>query len=429
MTLASGYLNISVHFTLHAFSREHANALSDHVAEKLHAELGASSSERWMACPGSVQLSRGMPDETSPYAQEGTRAHAVAELALRRNVDPGMWVGLEVEGAEVEEEMADFVRLFTEHCESLRQYCSHSWVEKRFNLKDLNPPGPMFGTADFVAYDSANRHLYVVDLKYGSGVVVEVEGNPQLRYYALGALLSLGTEHPVDRVTITIVQPRAYHPDGVVRSETLGVEDLLAFSVDLMAAAREALKPDAKLQVGDHCRFCRAKPICPAQREAAEQVAMVQFDVLPEHRPPAPAELPDELFEEMLPKLAILEDWIKSMYAHAYNKLQAGEKVEGFKLVNKRPTRKWLNEEDAKQWLESRGFTPDDYQETKMKSPAQVEKLLGKAKKDLPEEFIVKVSSGVKMVPAHDPAPEVLLTPGSEFDVLPASTSNPNEGK
>src|SRR5690606_12070263 len=102
-------------------------------------------------------------------------------------------------------------------------------------------------------------------------------------------------------ITITIVQPRAYHPDGSIRSETMPVEELLAFSVELMDAARETLKPDAALQVGDHCRFCKAKPICPAYRAEAERVAMVEFDDMPVHRPPEPESLPDDLFHEMLP--------------------------------------------------------------------------------------------------------------------------------
>jgi hypothetical protein len=137
------------------------------VAEKSHSELGASVAARWMACPGSVQLSRGRPNESSAFAQEGTAAHALGELCLRRGADPATFVGTTLDGVEVDADMAEHVRVYVDYCRRIPQ--GYAWIEKQFNLGALNPPGPMFGTADFVARDVPSRTLDVVDLKYGKG--------------------------------------------------------------------------------------------------------------------------------------------------------------------------------------------------------------------------------------------------------------------
>lgn len=322
--------------------------------EKIHSELGASVASRWMPCPGSIRLSRQVPKPpTSDFAQEGTRAHAVAELSLSKNVDPGFFLGMALEGGEITEEMADFVTIFTDHCRELETLAGkeNTWVERRFNLGLLNPPAPMFGTADFVAYISDSHTLHVVDLKYGAGVVVEVKGNKQLRYYALGAALSLDTaKYPIDVVTITIVQPRAGHPDGVIRSETISYLELIEFGAELMADAKATMDPNAPLVAGAHCRFCPASGVCPAQRANAVAVAQAEFDVVPVVLPPPPATLTMEQLADYLPRLNILEDWIKSVRAHALAATERGE-MPGYKLVAKRATRKWSDEDGAATYL------------------------------------------------------------------------------
>lgn len=373
-----------------------------------------------MACPGSIRLSAEVPDSQGSnqtfYAAEGTAAHALAELALKRNVEPDTFVGIELEGFVVDEDMAAYVKVFTDYVRGTPH--APRWVEKQFNLAALNPPAPMFGTADFVGYDAPARILEVVDLKYGQGVVVNVNGNPQLRYYGLGALLSMDLKHfPVEKVKITIVQPRALHPNGPIRSEEISVEELVEFAGELLEAARATLKPDAPLHAGSHCRFCPASGRCPEQRNRAQLVAQSDFAVT-DFKPPAPGLLTPQQFSTMLGQLHILDDWMKAMRAHAQAMLERGEEVPGFKLVQKRATRKWADEDAAIAWLEAKGNVHEEIFEMDLKSPAQIEKLVGK--KNLPPELVVKVSSGTSMVPDSDPRPEVVMSLGQEFPALPS---------
>jgi hypothetical protein len=399
------------------------------VPEKIHSELGASVASRWMACPGSIRLSREVArPTTTSFAQEGTRAHAVAELCLSKGVEPDIYEGMDIEGGIVDANMVEFVRVFVGRCRALQQECSHFWIERKFNLAALNPPGPMYGTADHVAYDTVARTLYVDDLKYGQGVLVEVKGNKQLRYYALGAALSLDpAQYPIDKVVITITQPRIGHPDGVIRSEEVAYLELIEFAAELMAAARATLAPDAALAAGDHCRFCPASGVCPEQRNRALAVAESEFDVVaPEpFTPPSPETIPVEQFSAMLGHLHILESWSSAMWTRALQMLERGEDVPGFKLVAKRATRKWNDTDTVEQVLVAEGYKPDEiFEPRKIKSPAQIEKLM--KKKPFAEALgaaVSKESSGYKIAAASDPAPAIqLLSVGEEFALLPPAT-------
>jgi hypothetical protein len=317
--------------------------------------------------------------------------------------------------------MREHVDVYVAHCRALMARCIGDWwVERQFDLAKLQPPAPMYGTSDFVAYEAKARVLHVVDLKYGAGVPVEVNGNPQLRYYALGALLSLdSTLYPVDHVEITIVQPRAHHSDGAVRSERIDVVSLIEFGAELIAAANIALSPDAPLVPGaKQCRFCPAAGVCPAQRDHAQSLAQIEFAVEP-NLPPAPETMPIEMVVEMLPQLDVLEDWIRAMRAHVSARLEAGIDVPGYKLVMKRAMRRWIDEAGVVQMLTSLGYEPDEMYERSLKSPAQIEKLLGK--RDFADHLAFlteKKSSGTKMVPASDPAPAVVITRGEEFALI-----------
>jgi hypothetical protein len=331
-----------------------------------------------------------------------------------------------IEGVEVDDDMADNVGVYVDYCDNIRLREDY-WIEQRFNLGALNPPAPMFGTADFVAYDPAVKQLQVVDLKYGQGVVVEVEGNKQLRYYALGAVLA----HPelaIEQVVITVVQPRALHPDGFIRSEVVTYEELVGFAGDLLDAARRTQDPDAPLATGPHCRFCPAIAICPAKHSEAQSIAQTEFSAMPEAVPPAPDTLPPEVFAEVLVKAPLLEAWLTAVRAEAVRRLERGEEVKGFKLVAKRATRRFSDPDDAVEYLKASGYDGDEILETKIKSPAQIEKLFPK-KKLPPELQVVKVSSGYTMVPDHDKREAVVLSAAHEFAALPGASSTETEGK
>ncbi len=389
-------------------------------AERAHAALGASSAHRWMACPGSIRLSEAAPPQgRSVHSDEGTAAHELAERALSTGLPASTWIGTALEGVEVTEDMAAHVQTYVDICRELQQAADRVWIEHKFSLGKLNPPGPMFGTNDFACYVAATKTLYIRDLKFGQGVVVEVVGNKQLRYYALGALLSPDMEGlPIDTIDIGIVQPRAYHPDGVCRTEPVPVMDLLEFTGELLQAAAATQDPAAPLAVGSHCRFCPAKAFCPEQKRVAEDTALIAFsDVQP--TPPAPETLPQQVFEEILGKLDVLEDWIVALKQRAQRELEAGRPVKGFKLVQKRATRKWTDPDQVAQYLLAQGEDAETvYEPRTLKSVAQIEKLIGK--KHLPTQYVIAESSGLAMVPESDRRPAVL--PGQEFAAIPAAT-------
>lgn len=397
------------------------------VPEKSHAELGASVADRWMNCPGSVNLSRGQPNYETEHSRAGTVAHHVAQMCLEKVVDADVYLDTTIDGIDVDEEMTEAVQVFVDYCRSLcggriDALTPYYWVEQKFSLAALNPPGPMFGTADFVSYDPASKTLHVVDLKYGKGVLVEAKGNPQLRYYGLGAVLAVGGGKEIEHVQLTIVQPRAFHPEGVVRHDNIDYLDLLDFADDLVAAAKRTLEPDAPLVPGKHCRFCPAASICPAQRERVQSLTQMSFEVDEPAPPPPPEMLPVPVLARILSNTVVIEAWLKAAKAHGQRLLEEGSvspEALGMKLVPRRANRQWsADERTVGAWLESEGYAKArEMYEQKRKSVAQVEKMVGK--KNFPAEFAVKPDTGYTMVPMSDKREGVLLAPQDVFPALP----------
>jgi Protein of unknown function (DUF2800) len=233
-----------------------------------HALLSASGAARWMACPGSIRLSEGIADRPSSYAEEGTTAHELAARCLRARRQDAAAV-------TTDPEMTAPIDIYLEAVRAVIEPGDRLLVEHRVDLGPLDPPVPMFGTADAIVIKPKRRQLHVFDLKYGSGVPVEAEGNVQGRYYALGALLAAG--HEIDTVEVTIVQPRFPHPAGPVRREIVLALELLVWGHELLAAAHRALAPEAPLAPGPHCRFCPAQGTCPALHEHALASAQDDF--------------------------------------------------------------------------------------------------------------------------------------------------------
>jgi len=376
-------------------------------------------------------MSRGIPGSSSSYADEGTAAHELGEKALRSGGMPHAFMGQTFNGFPVTQDMANNVNVYVEHVRSLQAEAGvGGLLEHRFSLKNLNPPAPMSGTADFVLHDKKKKRLHVVDLKYGAGVPVDVNDNPQLMYYALGAVVSLGLTQQVNDVYMTIVQPRIDHPDGPVRTQVLTPTDLLDFSIDLLAGADRALVENAPLQSGSHCRFCKAHAICPKVREEAMEVLGTEFDLVPiedgevSQTPPDPRLMTLEQIATLLPKFDAVEDWMRSVRAFAFSEAEGGKQIPGYKLVAKQAHRKWaVPEADvvsfAKAEMEAKvkDFNLDYLYERSLVSPAQMEKLLGyKSKQKLPGELVSKKSSGNTLVGIDDPRPAVnLLSAVDEF--------------
>jgi hypothetical protein len=388
---------------------------------KTHVELGGSTAKRWMSCPGSVRMSRGRPNYATDHSKAGTAAHAVGELSLRNNLDPEGFDGTTVEGVLVDADMVAAVKVYVDYCRELMQEPGAEWwIEKRVSLAALNPPDDMEGTTDFGIYKPQLRELEIVDFKNGSGVVVEAVDNPQLIYYAIGLILALGAGYQIDTVKMTIVQPRAPHHEGVVRSATMDYNDVLAFAGELLNAARMTQAPDAPLIPGSHCRFCPASAVCPAQADHAQALAQTAFVDLPVSAPPAPETLPPEILGEILTGIPVLKDWIAAVEAHAARELEAGNPVPGRKLVEgKKGNRRWKDPKEVEDWyLRNIGGSEDELYVRTLKSPAQVEKLVGK--KNLPAELVEQPAGRPIMVADDDPRPALELSPGQTFLALPS---------
>lgn len=396
------------------------------LPEKAHASLGASSADRWMNCPGSIRMSDGLPNTDTVYSKEGTAAHTLIEKCLSLNVAPEVYLDAELNGVVVTEEMIEAVQVMLDEVKSILSLDPNAEMrlEERFSLDAINPPAPMFGTSDVVIYLPSLRKLVVVDYKHGVGYAVAARGNPQLRYYALGACLKgKWTAEQVDSIDMVIVQPRAAHPDGIVRLDSVSYEELMDFTGELLAAAHETQKPNAPLVTGPWCRFCKASPMCPERLKDAQALARIEFaDTVVAPPPVETLTLPEMLL--VMEKAPAIEAWLKDVRTHIENTLISGGEVPGWKIVAKRAMRKWADPAATTAWLEQHGYDAEEYEDRKLKSPAQVEKLVGK--KNFDDDLVVKESSGYTLAPEYDKRPAYL--PGADFAALPPASSDTSTG-
>jgi hypothetical protein len=430
-------------------------ALGPHSTETppVHSELGASICDRWWNCPGSVALSRGIPRRSSKYAEEGTAAHELAADCLRYRQDAAEWLGRRVgrsescpEGFTVSEEMAEAVQVYLDACRVLFTPAAGHAVEARFDLGALDPPAPMYGTADFIAYDRATRTVYVADFKYGRGVRVKALGNPQLKYYALGAVIAVHPL-PVSRVVAHVVQPRGF--DGVACVPAIyDAHELAEWSVELMDRARAALDPAAPLVAGAWCKFCPAGGSCPAQAAAALAVAQVEFG---SDADPVPAiRLNNEQRAWALDRAEILEGWLRALRAGAEADIVAGQVIPGWQVVETQGRDRWRDPAEAAVEILARYGV--DVTESVTISPAVARGRLTaagqsaarlswesagmpkgrKPTKSASEDaarsilklFTMKPPAGSALVPSHDKRPAI-AGGGSEFATLPAQPAEP----
>lgn len=356
---------------------------------------------RWSACPGSVRLSEGITQKSSSYAEEGTRAHEIAAQYLEHLKWP--------DGADAE--MLEHLQVYVDAVLQARPKGQPVLIEHGFDLSKLHPG--MFGTADAVVYDPAKKLLQVFDLKYGAGIPVEVKENSQLIYYALGALLSLG--HPCDEVESIIVQPRCNHVDGPVRRHRYEALDLLDFAADLVTYAKATENPKAPLVPGDHCRFCPAAGICPELQKNAQTVAKSEFRNDLSYDP--------KKLSETLTQLPVLEAFIKAVREFAYGEAEHGRCPPGWKLVQKRATRRWRDEENAVKLLQKNfGLkTVQIMDPPTLKSVPQIEKLFSASKKTELNELIVAESSGFTLAPESDKRGAAKRDAKTDFAQIPES--------
>lgn len=239
-------------------------------SKRAHSPVGASSMYRWEACPGSVALCETVPNTTTPYAEEGTLAHEIAEECLR---------GQEVMWELLPSDMKPAVMTYVEYIESLIQ--DPDWqvvIERRFDLSQYIPE--CYGTADAVAYNEKQKLLRVIDYKHGKGVFVSVDDNSQCLYYALGVLLTMPKWRP-EQVETVIVQPRFDSKHGKIRSATYPALYILFDFFERVKKAVEATRAaDAPLYAGKHCKFCQAKSVCSEVGNARIRQAQQEFSFI-----------------------------------------------------------------------------------------------------------------------------------------------------
>lgn len=371
----------------------------------VHSRLGASSSHRWMNCPGSVKLCEAVPDKSSSYAEEGTLAHSLAELIINYNLgrikkaefNKGM---KKIQGSQYySQEMQDYIKDYTEKVWELMNAAksiskdAELRTEQRLDFSEWAPDG--FGTGDVViVYD---RVIHIIDLKYGKGVGVSAEENPQLMLYGLGALSSYDMLYDIEKVILTIIQPRR---DSISTYETTAAELLEWGEKKVRPAAEETLKDDAKCVAGEWCQFCKVRAVCRARKDAMTELAKMEFS--------DPRLLEDYEIGEVLRLADQLTAWAGDVKEYAQEEAEKGKKWDGWKLVEGRSNRKYSNEAKVAETLKEAGYDEALLYEKKLYGITAMEKIVGK--KPLAElcgSLIIKPPGKPVLVPESDKRPEI----------------------
>lgn len=368
-----------------------------------HALLSASGAHRWMNCAPSAKLEAEYgSNEGSVYANEGTLAHELSELILRKDV---LKIISEAEFAkELEKiksnslyknEMYDVISIYTSYC--IEQYdaaraiddCAMFDVEQKLDLSEYVKDS--FGTADCVIL--ADNVMEVIDLKYGMGVHVSAEHNPQLMLYGLGAYSKYCLAYDISSIRLTIVQPRIDN----ISSWLISVEDLKKWSESiLMPAAKAAEEGAGELSVGEWCRFCSVRNICRKLYEDRIEIAKNEF--LGE------SILTDEEIADIVIRLPKLVEWANSIHEYAQTEAIKGKQWPGLKLVESRSTRKWKSEDEAAMAIikEFPEISEDMLYNIKLKGITDVERMVGKGPFSKLSSVIVKAPGRPILVPESD---------------------------
>lgn len=369
-----------------------------------HAKLSASGSHRWIYCPGSVEAEAPFPRTSSAAADEGTAAHELAELVLTNGEHCESWIGKalpENNAHTVTQEMADYVQQYVDY---VRSFPGHHEYEQRVDFSAWVPEG--FGTSDVIILDGTT--LRIIDLKYGKGVPVYAEGNTQGILYALGAVLEYYFVTYIDRIVISIVQPRRDHID----EWELSYPELMKWGERISQAADAALQPNAQRVPGEkQCQWCAAKATCPALEKLTLDTLRADFDLLEDA--PKPDRLTDSQLKKALDNKKVIMSWFDAVEQYAFSKLEKGEAFPGYKLVEGRSLRQWSDLSLAEQRLDE--LLKDQAWERNLISVAKAEKALGKKRAGEIAELIVKPKGKPVIVQESDKRKPLGVT-ASDFD-------------
>ena len=374
------------------------------MGKRAHARLPASSSERWIACTRSAILNMQADDKGSPYAAQGTDAHALCEHLLkqalrRKSRDPTpdlTWYDQEMQ--ECAEGYRDFVMEQIEEAKALSPD-PYIGIEQRLDYSRWVPEG--FGTGDCVII--ADGLLHIIDYKYGVGIPVAAENNSQLMCYAAAALDTFEGIYQIDRIKLSIYQPRR---ENVCTWETTK-DELLKWADEVLApAAQLALKGEGDFNPGDHCTFCKVKDTCRARAEEEMKLMKYEFE--------EPELLTDEEIALILPAIDNLTSWASDVKEYALNKALSGTRFKGFKVVEGKANRKYTDENAVATVLTEAGCDPF---EKKVKGITALTKELGKKRfEELLSGLIARPKGKPVLVPESDKRPEYVNVTNSDFE-------------
>lgn len=355
-----------------------------------HSALSASSSDRWLACPPSAKLNAMVEDMGSDYAREGTCAHELCEYKVRvilgeKVQNPAK--NLDFYDSDMEDYANEYANYINECISAAKEKCSDPivLVEQRLDFSAYVPGG--FGTGDCVIV--ADDTLYVIDFKYGKGVEVSAENNPQMKLYALGALELFDSLYDITQIEMSIFQPRL---NNISTSEITKSELLYWAENTLKPIAELAANGEGEFNAGEHCRFCKVKATCRKRAEYNLEFAKYDFAV--------PNTLEPAEIASILTKADELAAWVNDVKEYALQQALSGVVYDGFKVVEGRSVRKYKDEKAVAETVAKAGFDP--FEKTVLGITAMT-KLLGKAKfEELLGGFVVKPKGKPTLVPISD---------------------------
>ena len=369
---------------------------------EVHAKLSASGAKKWMNCPGSILLESQVEERPSEYAAEGTTAHALGEAKIRLELKEYTRAKYHkaIKDLSIDEDMEDYTDAYRDfvieefHAVQRETPDAVLMLEQRLDFSDWVPEG--FGTGDCIII--GNGRMHIIDLKYGKGVTVRAEGNPQLRLYALGALAAYDFLYDIKEIWLTIFQPRKDNID----TETLSTEALKQWGETIRPLAKKAYGGAEEYCTGEHCDsgFCKARPFCRSYAEKKQAMARFEFA--------KPATLSPEEISEILEEAEALSKWATLIKDYALDEaVLHGVEFPGYKVVEGRSNRAFnLDDTLIARQLIAKGYQEDDIWPRKLKTVSGLEKYLGKKEFDqLLGEFVVKPPGKPTLVPITDKRP------------------------
>lgn len=356
--------------------------------QRAHAILSASASFRWLNCTPSAKLNAEIPDVTTEYAHEGTCAHELAEFKVNQLL--GIRTDNPTENLDYyDQEMEDCTDSYAQYISEVISKYSNPivMVEQRLDFSRYVPDG--FGTGDCIIV--ADDVLTVIDFKYGKGVAVEAEHNPQMMLYALGALEMFSILYDINEIQMVIFQPRIEN----ISEFSMPVSDLLDWAEnELKPKAELAAKGEGEFCAGEHCRFCKVKAAC--RKRAEYNLAIAKYDFAP------PDMLQDSEIAMILERADSLTAWAADVKEYALSEALKGRKWNGYKVVEGRSNRKYTDEKMAAAVVKKAGKDP--YSEPKILGITEMTKMLGGKKKfeELLSKYVYKPQGKPTLVPVSD---------------------------